>query len=81
MNTEVTQTIAKAAAKTFAQAFLSVLVLLLVPVLTSWATTLSNGGEIDVDVNFFSKVAIAAVGGGVAALISYAQNRIGAIPS
>ena len=81
MNNTVIQSVAKGAAKTFVQAFLAVLVLLLVPILTNWATTLSNGGEIEVDVNLFSKIAIAAVGGGIAALISYAQNRINAIPS
>lgn len=71
---EVTQTVAKAAAKTFLQAFLSVLALLLVPVLTNWTTTLSNGGTIDIDVDFVSQVAIAAVGAGIAALISLAWN-------
>ncbi len=81
MNNEVTQTILKGAAKTFIQATLSILVLLLVPVLTSWAATVGNGGELEVDVNFFAKVGIAALGGGIAALISYAQNRIGVIPS
>lgn len=71
---EVTQTIAKAAAKTFLQAFLSVLALLLVPVLTNWAVDLQNGGDIVVDVDFFRKVLIAAVGAGIAALISLSWN-------
>lgn len=71
---EVTQTIAKAAAKTFLQAFLSVLALLLVPVLTNWAVDLQNGGDIVVDVDFFQKVLIAAVGAGIAALISMSWN-------
>ncbi len=70
----VTQTVAKAAAKTFLQAFLGVLALLLAPVLTGWATTLGNGGDIVVDVDFISKVLIAGVGAGIAALISLAWN-------
>lgn len=81
MDTTVIQTVAKGAAKTFAQAGLSILVLLLAPVLTQWATTVGSGGEIDIDVNFFAKVGIAALGGAIAALLSYLQNRIGVIPS
>ena len=77
----VTQTVVRAAVKTFVQAALSILVLLLVPVLTQWATTVSAGGEIEVDVNFFAKVGIAALGGGIAAVISFAQNKIGVVPS
>lgn len=71
---EVTQTVAKAAAKTFLQAFLSVLALLLVPVLTNWAVNLQNGGDVVIDVDFFQKVLIAATGAGIAALISLAWN-------
>lgn len=71
---EVTQTVAKAAAKTFLQSFLGVLALLLVPVLTNWAINLQNGGDVVIDVQFFQKVLIAAVGAGIAALISLAWN-------
>lgn len=71
---EVTQTVAKAAAKTFLQSFLGVLALLLVPVLTNWAVNLQNGGDVVIDVQFFQKVLIAAVGAGIAALISLAWN-------
>lgn len=70
----LTQTVAKAAAKTFLQAFLGVLAVLAVPVLTSWSTTIGNGGELAIDVGFFAKVAIAALGAGIAALISLAWN-------
>lgn len=70
----LTQTVAKAAAKTFLQAFLGVLAVLAVPVLTSWSTTIGNGGELAIDVGFFVKVAIAALGAGIAALISLAWN-------
>lgn len=81
MNSDYTQTILKGAAKTFCQAFLAILLLLLVPILTSWATSLQNGGDITVDVDLFVKILIAAVGAGIAALLSFAQNKIGAIPS
>lgn len=77
----IVQSVAKAAAKTFMQAFLAVLVLLLVPILTRWAVDVSGGGQIDLDVHFFANILIAAVGGGIAALISFLQNRIGVIPS
>jgi hypothetical protein len=70
----VTQTIAKAAAKTFLQAFIGVLALLLVPTLTNWAVDLQKGGDIQVDASWFVKVLIAAVGAGIAALISTVWN-------
>jgi len=73
-NKLVTQTVAKGAAKTFLQAFIGVLALLLVPTLTNWAVDLQNGGEIKVDLDWFVKVLIAAVGAGIAALISAVWN-------
>lgn len=76
MNKDITQTIAKAAAKTFVQAFIAALAILYVPVLTSWATTVSNGGRIDIDTNLIANVLIAATGAGIAALISFAQNSL-----
>lgn len=71
---EITQTVAKAAAKTFLQAFLAVLALLAVPVLTSWAGTIRDGGTVEIDLHWWAQVLIAAVGGGIAALISLAWN-------
>lgn len=50
------------------------LALLLVPTLTNWAVDLQNGGDVTVDVQFFTKVLIAATGAGIAALISLAWN-------
>ncbi len=70
----ITQTIAKAAAKTFLQAFLAILVLLAVPVLTSWAETIGNGGRIVIDLDFLLQALVAATGAGIAALISLAWN-------
>lgn len=73
-NKMITQTVAKAAAKTFLQAAVAVLVLLAVPVLTSWATTIRDGGTVEIDLHWWSQVMIAAVGGGIAALISLVWN-------
>jgi len=70
----VTQTIAKAAAKTFLQAALAILVLLAVPELTGWAKDIQDGGTIDIDLHWWGNVLIAALGGGIAALISMAWN-------
>jgi hypothetical protein len=70
----VTQTVAMAAAKTFLQAFVGVLALLLVPILTNWAVDLQNGGDIQIETGWFVKVLIAAVGAGIAALISAVWN-------
>ncbi len=70
----VTQTVAVAAAKTFLQAFLAILVLLAVPVLTGWADTIGNGGRIEIDLDFWRQALIAATGAGIAALISIAWN-------
>lgn len=73
---QVTQSVAKAAAKTFLQAALAILALLAVPELTSWAATIRDGGEIAINVHWWVQVAIAAVGGGIAALVSLAQNSL-----
>ncbi|MCC6674116.1 MAG: hypothetical protein IT339_02895 [Thermomicrobiales bacterium] len=70
----ITQTIAKAAVKTFLQAFLAILVLLAVPVLTGWAEAIGNGERIVIDVDFWLQVLIAATGAGIAALISLVWN-------
>lgn len=75
MNTRtITQSVAMAATKTFLQAFLAILVLLAVPVLTGWADTIGNGGRIAIDLDFWLQVLIAASGAGIAALISLAWN-------
>lgn len=70
----VTQTIAKAAAKTFLQAFLGVLVIALVPHLIGLGDAVTKGDAVVIDVNLYKNVLIAAVAGGVAALISMAWN-------
>ena len=73
---QITQSVGKAAAKTFLQSFVSILSLLLVPVLMNWSTIVGEGGVIEIDGGFFINVLIAAAGAGVAALISFAQNAL-----
>jgi hypothetical protein len=68
--------VAKRALRTFAQASLAVLVLLLSPWLLNLATTVQQGGDIQVDFNWLGNVALAAIGGGLAALIAFLMNFI-----
>ena len=81
MNTTVVQSVAKGAAKTFFQAALVVFV----PLFLAWAAgntaTLTAGGDIDVDLKPLAAFGLAAVIGGLAAMVSYIQNRVNAIPS
>ena len=73
------QTIGKAAAKTFAQAFVAALLVSALPLLNQWQSDLSNGGTIDFeDVNALGRLIFAAVIAGVSALISLAGNYFGA---
>ena len=64
----------KRAVRTFAQGFVGVLAIMLVPFLTSMVSGAASGGDVDIDVNFLGKVGIAAVAGGVIALVAFAQN-------
>lgn len=70
----IVQTVAKAAAKTFLQAAIAILALLLVPHLGTWVTTVQEGGTIDIDIAWWGNVLLAATGGGIAALISAVWN-------
>jgi hypothetical protein len=70
----VVQTIAKAAGKTFIQAALAVLLLLAVPEFSSWVNDVQEGTPINIDLNFWRNVGLAALGGGLAALISFLMN-------
>lgn len=70
----ITQSVLRAAGKTFLQAFLAILMLLAIPVLTGWADTVADGGQIVIDVSFWVQVFIAASGAGLAALISLGWN-------
>lgn len=66
----------KRALRTFVQASIAVLILLLSPWLLGLSTTVQQGGDIDIDLNFFGNIALAAVGGGLAALIAFVQNEL-----
>ena len=76
MEKQVTQSVGKAALKTFLQAFLGVISMILVPVLMGWQNVVGDGGVIDFDGRWFLGVLIASAGAGVAALISFAQNAL-----
>lgn len=64
------------AARTFAQGFLAVLALVAVPALNSLIQSVAGGGDVEIDVNFWGAVGIAAVAGGAVALISFLQNAL-----
>lgn len=71
----ITQTVAKAAGKTFAQAFLSTLVVTLLPILSKIQDDLSNGGSFDYsNLTLVGSIVISAVVAGLAAIISMAWN-------
>lgn len=81
MDTTVVQSVAKGAAKTFIQAFL----VIFVPLFVAWAAgntaELSNGAWLDIDLKPVAAFGLAALLGAAAALLSYLQNKINAIPS
>jgi hypothetical protein len=63
----------KRAARTFAQGFIGIL--MAVPALQNLIQD-AGDGQIDVDLNFWRAVIIAAIAGGVVSLISFAQNLL-----
>ena len=70
----IVQSIGKAAAKTFLQAFLGIMALIVVPHLGTWVTDVQSGGTVDVDLKWWANALLAATGAGIAALISVAWN-------
>jgi len=64
---------ARRALRTFAQGFLGVLVIMAVPALQNLIQDAADG-QVDIDLNFWRAVVVAAIAGGVIALISYGQN-------
>jgi hypothetical protein len=60
--------------RSFIQGFIGVLVLVAVPIINQWATTVGSGGQIEIDIPFWRSVAFAAVGGGMVSLIAFVQN-------
>ena len=81
MDTTVVQSVAKGAAKTFAQAGLAIFV----PLFLAWAAghtaELSTGAWGDIDLKPVAAFGLAAALGAIAAVLSYIQNKVGAIPS
>ena len=81
MNNEVVQSVAKGAVKTFIQAFL----VIFVPLFVAWAAghtaELSTGTWGDIDLKPVAAFGLASMLGALAALLSYIQNKVNAIPS
>jgi hypothetical protein len=67
---------AKRALRTFIQGFLGVLALIAVPALNDLVQAVAGGGEVEIDVNVWRGILLAAVAGGIIALISWAQNTL-----
>lgn len=66
----------KRALRTFVQGFIGVLALLAIPILNSLIQAVAGGGTVEIDVDVWQSIGIAAVAGGVIALISWAQNEL-----
>ncbi len=64
------------ALRTFAQGFIGVLAIVAIPVLNDIVSSVGSGGEVTIDVDLWRGIAIAAVAGGLIALVSWAQNRL-----
>ena len=62
------------AARTFLQGMIGVLVLIAVPILNQMIQAVAGGGEVVFDVDVWRSIGIAAIAGGVIALIAFAQN-------
>lgn len=62
------------AVRTFFQGAIGVLVLIAVPVLNQLIQAVAAGGEIVIDVDLWQSIGIAALAGGVIALIAFVQN-------
>lgn len=64
------------AARTFFQGVIGVLVLLAIPVLNQLIQSVAGGGEATIDLDLWQSIGIAAVAGGVIALIAFLQNAL-----
>lgn len=64
------------AVRTFLQGFVGVLALIAIPALNDLVTAVGNGGDVELDVNLWQGIVIAAIAGGVIALVSWAQNEL-----
>ena len=64
------------AVRTFLQGTIGVLVLIAVPILNQIIQAVAGGGEVVFDVDIWRSIAIAAIAGGVIALIAFLQNLL-----
>jgi predicted phage tail protein len=64
------------AARTFFQGVIGVLVLLAIPVLNQLIQSVAGGGEVTIDLDLWRSIGIAAIAGGVIALIAFLQNAL-----
>ena len=62
------------ALRTFFQGMIGVLVLLAVPILNQMIQSVAGGGEVKIDLDLWQSIGIAALAGGVIALIAFLQN-------
>lgn len=62
------------AARTFFQGVIGVLVLIAVPVLNQLIQTVASGGDVRIDLDLWQSIGLAALAGGVIALIALLQN-------
>ena len=66
----------KRALRTFFQGFVATLALLAIPALNNLVQSVAGGGDVEIDVNLWQGIGVAAVAGGTVALISWAQNAL-----
>ena len=70
--------------RTFFQGFIGVLALVAIPVLKQMVESAVGGQAIDIDVNVWQGIIVAAIAGGLIALIAWAQNALedrGTVPA
>ena len=66
----------KRALRTFGQGFVGILAILAIPALNNLITSVGRGDQVELDFNVWQGIVIAAIAGGVIALISWVQNAL-----
>lgn len=65
------------AIRTFVQGFVGILALVAIPVLSNIVSSVVNGGDaVMIDLNLWKNIALAAIAGGMIALVSFVQNAL-----
>jgi hypothetical protein len=64
--------------RTFVQGFIGILAISAIPVLNGIVTAVVAGGgnDVEIDLNIWRNILLAAIAGGVIALIAWAQNAL-----